>query len=244
MWGAGVAKHFAIPYNKKLWAVPLDEMETSSLGGRVPMPDLEEMIDGALPPVTKPMSPNARFGYPLKGGFQALMNGFLPLLEGELQTQADVVAVSPRQRTVTLRGGRTYRYETLISTLALPRLVEAMGDEAFVAVRAAAQGLRHVPARCVNLGIGREALTDKHWIYYPEDTLFHRIFVQGNASPHCNAPGGFGLTCEITYSEYKPLPCDGQALIDRCISDCIKVGMITQDDAILAANRSICRMPT
>ena len=237
VWGAGVAKHFAIPYNKKLWAVPLDEMETSWLGGRVPLPDLEEMIDGALRPVTKPMGPNARFGYPLRGGFQALMDGFLPLLEGDVQMQAEVVAVSPSRRIVTLSDGRRYRYDTLISTLALPRLVEAMGDEAPPSVRAAARGLRHVSVRCVNLGIGREALTDKHWIYYPEDTVFHRIFVQGNASPHCNAPGGFGLTCEITYSAYKPLPCDGQALIDRCIADCIKVGMFTEEDPILAANQ-------
>lgn len=236
VWGAGVAKHFAIPYNKKLWAVPLAEMETSWLGGRVPMPDLEEMIDGALQPVTKPMGPNARFGYPLKGGFQALMDGFKPLLEGDVQMQADVVAVSPSRRTVMLKDGRSYRYDTLISTLALPRLVEAMGDEAPPAVQAAAKGLRHVSVRCVNLGVGRENLTDKHWIYYPEDTVFHRIFVQGNASPHCNAPGGFGLTCEITYSEYKPLPCDGQELIDRCIRECIAVGMFTADDAILAAN--------
>ena len=237
VWGAGVAKHFAIPYNKKLWAVPLSEMETSWLGGRVPMPDLEEMIDGALKPVNKPMGPNARFGYPLKGGFQALMDGFLPMLEGDIELQADVLAVSPSRRTVTLKDGRSYRYDTLISTLALPRLVEAMGDEAPPSVQAAAKGLRHVSVRCVNLGIGRENLTDKHWIYYPEDTVFHRIFVQGNASPHCNAPGGFGLTCEITYSEYKPLPCDGQELIDRCIRECIEVGMFTGDDAILAANQ-------
>ena len=50
VWGAGIAKHFAMPYNRKLWAVPLDEMETSWLGGRVPLPDLEEMIEGALEP--------------------------------------------------------------------------------------------------------------------------------------------------------------------------------------------------
>ena len=54
-------------------------METSWLGGRVPLPDLEEMIEGALSPSPKPMGPNARFGYPLRGGFQALMDGFLPL---------------------------------------------------------------------------------------------------------------------------------------------------------------------
>ena len=237
VWGAGVAKHFAIPYNKKLWAVPLSEMETSWLGGRVPMPDLEEMIDGALKPVTKPMGPNARFGYPLKGGFQALMDGFLPLLTGDVELQANVAAVSPSRRTVTLIDGRSYRYDTLVSTLALPRLVEAMGDEAPASVQAAAKSLRHVSVRCVNLGIGREALTDKHWIYYPEDTVFHRIFVQGNASPHCNARGGFGLTCEITYSEYKPLPCDGQELIERCIRECIEVGMFTADDVVLAANQ-------
>jgi protoporphyrinogen oxidase len=236
VWGAGVAKHFAIPYNRKLWAVPLHEMETSWLGGRVPLPDLEEMIEGALQPVAKPQGPNARFGYPLRGGFQALMNGFLPLLKGPLQLNAQVVAVSPSRRSVTLEDGRTYGYDTLISTLPLPKLVEAMGEEAPDHVRAAAQSLRHVSVRCVNLGIGRENLTDKHWIYYPEDTVFHRIFVQGNASPHCNAPGGFGLTCEITYSDYKPLPCEGQALIDRCIADCIRVGMIRADDPVWAAN--------
>ena len=237
VWGAGVAKHFAIPYNRKLWAVPLDEMETSWLGGRVPMPDLEEMIDGALRPVTKPMGPNARFGYPLKGGFQALMNGFLPMLEGELELEAEVVAVSPARRTVTLKDGRSFRYDTLVSTMALPKLVAAMEGEVPQSVRAAADGLRHVSVRCVNLGIAREAITDKHWIYYPGDTVFHRIFVQGNASPHCNPPGGFGLTCEITYSSYKPLPCDGQDLVKRCISDCVKVGIINADDAVLVANQ-------
>jgi hypothetical protein len=40
VWGAGIARHFAIPYNKKIWTVPLKEMETSWLGGRVPLPDL------------------------------------------------------------------------------------------------------------------------------------------------------------------------------------------------------------
>lgn len=237
VWGAGVAKHFAIPYNKKLWAVPLDEMETSWLGSRVPMPDLEEMIEGALKPVPKPMGPNARFGYPLRGGFQALMDGFLPLLTGDIELNAEAIAISPAARTVTLRDGRRYRYDNLISTLPLPRLVQAMGEEAPAAVRAAANALRHVSVRCVNLGIGRADISDKHWVYYPEDTVFHRIFLQGNASPHCNAPGGFALTCEITYSEYKPLPCEGDALIQRCIEDCRRVGMITEDDAVLAANQ-------
>jgi protoporphyrinogen oxidase len=237
VWGNGVARHFAIPYNRKLWAVPLGEMETSWLGGRVPLPDLEEMIDGALQPVSKPIGPNARFGYPLRGGFQALMNGFLPLLEGPLSLGTRVVAVSPSRKTVSFDDGRTVGFRTLISTMPLPQLVEAIGAEAPAFVRESARQLRHVSVRCVNLGVGRENITDKHWIYYPEDTVFHRIFVQGNASPHCNAPGGFGLTCEITYSPAKPLPDEGDALVRRCIGDAVRVGLLRADDAIVCANQ-------
>jgi protoporphyrinogen oxidase/glycosyltransferase involved in cell wall biosynthesis len=235
-WGAGVAKHFAIPYNRKLWTVPLAEMETSWLGGRVPLPDLEEMIEGALSPVPKPMGPNARFGYPLRGGFQALMNGFLPLLRGELVLQADVEKVSPLLRNVTLKDGRRFHFDTLISTLPLPVLIAAMGDEAPAEIRQAASELRHVSIRCVNLGIARPHLSDKHWIYFPEDTVFHRVFLQGNASPHCNPPGGFGLTCEISYSPWKPLPATGRALVDRCVADCVRVGLLDPSDGLLTWN--------
>lgn len=237
VWGKGIAKHFAIPYNRKLWAVPLNEMETSWLGGRVPLPDLAEIIEGALKPVPRPMGPNARFGYPLRGGFQALMNGFLPHLEGELKLGTRVERVSPSRHTVTLSDGDTLSYNYLVSTMPLPALVRAIGEEAPANIRAGAQGLRHVSVRCVNLGIGREKLTDKHWIYYPEDTVFHRIFVQGNASPYCNPPGGFGLTCEITYSEHKPLPAEGDALIQRCIQDCRRVGMFNVDDPVWVASQ-------
>ena len=237
VWGAGIAKHFAIPYNRKLWAVPLTEMETSWLGGRVPLPNLEEIIDGALQPVARPMGPNARFGYPRRGGFQALMSAFVPHIKGTIELNADVVQLSPRQRMLTLADGRRYQYDHLISTMPLPELVRVAADEAPPEIRQAAQCLKHISVRCVNLGVARENITDKHWIYYPEDTIFHRIFVQGNASPECNAPGGFGITCEISYSpQWKPLPLSGRALIERCISDCVKVGMFREDDKIIAAN--------
>lgn len=237
VWGAGIAKHFAVPYNEKLWAVPLDEIETSWLGGRVPLPDLAQMIHGALVPTPAPMGPNARFGYPLRGGFQSLMDAFVPRLRCELALETNVLHVSPAARTVRLDDGRSVGFDSLISTMPLPQLVAACGDEAPEDVRQAAAALRHVSVRCVNLGIGREKLSEKHWIYYPEDTVFHRIFLQGNASPHNNPPGGFGLICEISYSAHKPLPCDGLALVERVVEDCRRVGIVGADDPVLVANQ-------
>lgn len=235
-WGKGIARHFAIPYNRKLWKMPLNEMETSWLGGRVPLPDLAQIVSGALAPLARPVGPNARFGYPLRGGFQALMNGFLPHLTCELETDAEITDIQPHSRTVMLSDGRHFQYGQLISTLPLPELVKLLGESAPEAVHKAASRLRYVSVRCVNLGIGRAALSDKHWIYYPGDTLFHRIFLQGNASPYCNPENGFGLTCEMTYCDDQPLPCQGEALIERCREDCIRVGIIREDDVILTAS--------
>jgi UDP-galactopyranose mutase len=234
VWGRGIAKHFAIPYNRKLWAVPLHEMETSWLGGRVPLPDIGEMIEGAVSPAKKSVGPNARFGYPLRGGFQALMSAFLPHLKGELHLNSKVVAVSPGEHRATLEDGRIFEYDRLISTMPLPKLIEAMGSEVPASIRRAAAGLRYTSVRGVHIGVGRPDVTEKHWIYYPEDTVFHRIFVQGNASPYCNPPGGFGVTFEITYNENKPLSCEGDDLVELCIGDAKRAGFLREDDTIWA----------
>ena len=169
------------------------------------------------------------------------MNGFLPHLRCKLETNAAVTAIQPQTHSVTLADGRHLQYDQLISTLPLPELVRLMGARAPEAIQQAAAQLRHTSVCCVNLGVGRANLSDKHWIYYPGDTLFHRIFLQGNASPHCNPPGGFGLTCEITWRDDQPLPCTGEALIQRCIDDCIRCGIFNADDRILTA--SIVDMP-
>ena len=182
------------------------------------------------------MGPNARFGYPLRGGFQALMDGFLPYVEGRLLLKTRVVGLDPLRHQLLLSDGSKVFYQHLLSTMPLPVLIRMMGDAAPDNIRHAADALRHTSVVCVNIGVGRENISDKHWIYYPEDSVFHRIFVQGNASPHCNAPGGFGYTCEITYSPQKPLPATGDDLIRLCINDSIKVGFIRKDDPIWCAN--------
>jgi len=241
-WGEGIAKHFMVPYNRKIWSVPLTMMTYDWLGGRVPQPNIAEVIDGALRPQPKPMGPNAQFGYPLRGGFESMVRGFLPLLApNRVKTQTPVMKIDPKRKTVTVHdvqnsNGTTkyveYGYESLVSTLPMPHLVnicEGVPDR----VRKAAADLKYIPIYCVNIGVDRPKVTEKHWIYYPEDTVFHRIFVQSNTSPFCQPEGTSSLTCEISYSQYKPVSPDG--LIERAIQDCIKVKMLTPGDNILTA---------
>ena len=182
--------------------------------------------------------PIARFGYPLRGGFQALMDGFLPRLKANLRLDTEAVRICPSKRSVRLSDGSTPAYDTLISTIPLPRLVRMLGPEAPPAVADAAAGLKHLSVRCVNLGVGRPGLTEKLWVHGLEGTVFHRIFVPGSASPHANPKGGFGLSCEITYSKDHPLPADGDELIERCVADCRRMGLIRAEDPIWTACQS------
>lgn len=50
-------------------------------------------------------------------------------------------------------------------------------------------------------------------------------------------PGGCAFTCEISYSPHKPLPCNGTALIQRCIEDCHRIGFLRDDDPIRTAHQ-------
>jgi protoporphyrinogen oxidase len=179
--------------------------------------------------------PHARFGYPLRGGFQALVDGFLPHLRGQFWRKTHVQAVSAQRHVVGISGEMDVPYDYLISTMPLPELVRLLGDEAPEDVSDAARRLHSLSVRCVHLGVGREDLTEAHWMYFPEGVVFHRIFAQGNASPHCNPPGGFGLTCEIMHAPGWPLPCEGEELIERCVADCRRVGLLKADDPIWTA---------
>jgi protoporphyrinogen oxidase/glycosyltransferase involved in cell wall biosynthesis len=179
---------------------------------------------------------HARFGYPARGGLQALMSAFVPHIKGTIELNAEVIRISPRQRTLTLADGRRYQYDSLVSTVPLPELVAMTDEEAPEEVRQAALGLKHVSLRRVHLGIAREQVTDKHWINYPDQaTVFQRVFAQGNASADCNPAGGFGITCEISYTKDKPLPATGKELVERCVQDCIRVGLLNEDDRVIAS---------
>jgi UDP-galactopyranose mutase len=232
-WGAGIARHFMIPYNRKLWTVPLTTMTHDWMGGRVPMPSLEQVLDGALRQGSMDLGPNSRFFYPLHGGIQAFMNAFLPGI-GDVRVNSRVTNIDVQRRSVTINGAHEVGYDRLITTMPLPELakvVPAMPP----AVREAIAGLVNVPIYCVNLGIDRPDVTNKHWIYYPEhEFIMQRIFVQGNASPYVCPPGTSSLTLEISHSPHKPVSRDG--LIERGIQDTIKAGLITPQDKILVAD--------
>jgi protoporphyrinogen oxidase/glycosyltransferase involved in cell wall biosynthesis len=196
--------------------------------------------DGELQAAPATDGTQIRFGYPLHGGLQALMDGFLPLLPGELRLNTEVVTVDAAARRVELASGEAIGYQNLIVTAPLPAVVRLLGDAAPAAVRESAAGLRWSSLRCVHLGVQRLGVTDKLWMEFPaggqpDGVVFNRIISQTAASPTCSPPGAFGFTCEIPYAPDRPLSCTEEELIERVVADCRRIGLLRQDDRIALA---------
>jgi len=246
-FGAGITEHFMRPYNFKVWGIDPARMSSDWINGRVLTPSLDEVIEGALHRGRGELGPNARFGYPLKGGCEMFVAG----LAGKVRARGGAVAlgrtlvkVDPRRKRATFRVEapgeaasylETIGYDTLFPSVPLPDLVRAI-EGAPEAVRRAAAGLPSTAVVCVNLGIDRAKVTEKHWIYYPEPQdkyIFQRIFVQSNASPHTAPPGHSALIFEISHSGAKPLPVRGKrALIDACVAGLKRTDLWREGDGV------------
>jgi len=79
-FGTGIANHFMLPYNEKLWKRDLGELSREWVDWSIPIPKVDEVIGGALGLENKKMGYNAQFLYPEREGIGVLPRSFLPHL--------------------------------------------------------------------------------------------------------------------------------------------------------------------
>lgn len=230
VFGDGMARHFMIPFNKKQWALPLKEMTVDWMGEFVPVPSLDEVLDGSLKMAPKCLGINANFIYPKKGGIQAVFESFVPHLQS-LNTSSEVNLISLKNKSFEINGQNTQHYEKLVSTIPLPELVRIM-DSVPPYVKSAAEKLRWTSLYVVNIGIERPHISDKHRVYYPEeDLIFHKLGYYQNQSPSMVPEGKSAVSAEISFSESRNI--DKENLLQRTVEDLIKAKVLFPDDPIV-----------
>ena len=230
-FGKGYARHFLIPYNEKLWTVPLEEMSTEWTRRFVPIPTLKEALAGARGRQGKDFGYNIRFYYPLEGGIEELPKSFLPHIK-RVNLKTEAAGILLKDKKIRFNNGRKIKYQRLVSTMPLPELMKII-DRVPEKVKEASGRLRHVSVFNLNLGIEREKVSDKHWIYFPEkDFVFYRVGFTSNFSPYLAPKGTSSIYIEVSYSQDRPL--DKKGITRRIIKDLMKAGIITSQDKILA----------
>jgi len=228
-FGQGIAEHFMLPYNRKFWTVEPRELTCDWLDGFVPVPTLEDTVTGAIQEGTKPYGYNSRFWYPVKGGISELTNAFLERTRNTLLNKK-AVTIDQYRREIIFEDGTIKRFKRLISTIPLPEvfgLLVNLPDK----VKKAFSMLRFNSILVINLGIKRDDITEKHWIYYPEgDTAFYRIGFPTNFSMDVAPPKRTSIYAEISYSRNKEIHKD--RMISIAIEDLKKTGILSDEKDI------------
>ena len=243
-FGEGIARHFMVPYNEKLWTVHPRFLTCDWMQSFVPQPSVQEVITGAFSDQKKSFGYNAMFLYPKRGGIQVLADAFLADIN-KPALDSKVTKIDAGNRAVQINNNCWYGFETLVSTLPLKELVSLI-DKVPPAVKEAAGRLRCSSVLNVNLGIDRASISDKHWIYFPEKKfIFYRAGFLNNFSSFLVPPGTSSIYTEVAYNPtatgkmphvvYK-MPQDKNKIIVRVKNDLVKAGILKNKDKILTTN--------
>jgi len=231
-FGEGIARHFMVPYNTKLWGVSPAEVTAAWTQRFVPMPDIAQIVDGALGMSREAMGYNASFLYPAEGGIETLARA----LYGRLDPSRFAFNTRPRRLSSKEKwvefGEDRVQYTHLVSSLALPDLV-ALDVDAPPAIRRAACRLRCSVLRYVNVGLDVETpLCGMHWIYLPEKKYpFYRVGSASNAVRSLAPAGKSSLYVEIANDPEAP---EGEVV--RSLAEFLKdIGTIEHEKQLLFA---------
>jgi protoporphyrinogen oxidase len=226
-FGRGISEKFLIPYNEKLYACDLAQLDENAMGRFFPHASLTEIIRNMREPDNA--SYNQSFTYPEGGAIEYVHALARDLDPGRIQLQEALISIDLERRVA--RTSRTeIGYQRLISSEPFSRFVGRTG-------------LDHDPGvfswnkvLVFNLGFDKKGPDDVHWLYYPARELaFYRVGFYDNI---------FGTDRMSLYVEVG-LPADARvdaaAQRKRVLADLRKVGVVT--DQNLVAEHSVLMDP-
>jgi len=198
-FGEGLSELFMVPYNRKLFVHPIEELEPSWTSWSVPRPSIEEMERAATGEGTGSFGYNVDFYYPSAGGIDVLPEKLAGDTGDNIRFNSRVTSVDTVAKTVTVGEKEVVGYSHLISTMPLPVLAESMsGAAAFL--KKAAGYLRCSSVLALCLGLDGPVSRSEHWIYFPEERFpFYRVGFPTNFSDAVAPEGCGSMYIEIAH---------------------------------------------
>ncbi len=196
-FGSGISRHFMIPYNEKLWGVPPRTITADWCSRFVPLPNLEQVVAGAVGADAGRLGYNASFQYPRQGGIETLVRALSARIQGgDVHLNSTFETLNLRTRELTVAGERV-PYQAVVATIPLPELMARITDLPEDISRHASR-LRCTTLRYLNVATRSRPPADWHWLYVPEKRLpFYRVGVYSNAVASMAPPDAASLYVEL-----------------------------------------------
>lgn len=236
-FGKGIADKYLLPYNEKIWRMRPEEMGLEWVS-RIPDPPLEDVVKSSLGIETEGYVHQLKFYYPLQGGIQCLTDSLARRCNSVENLEVRQVSkVSDGFEVIS--NGKSYHFETLISTIPLPELARAL-DGTPKRILETAQHLKFNSLVTVMLGIGRPKVNDFSWVYFPrrEDGLFYRASFPSNYSPNTSPDGASSVMAEITcFKDDEVWKRSDEELAESVKASLHRNGVIDKEDVLFSRVR-------
>ncbi len=211
-FGRGIAKHFMLPYNRKLWARDIKQMSCEWTSERVASAKGKEEQFKTSGGKRKPLQANTQVGYPLQGGFQEIFHSFVPHLPA-IELNCKVAKIDLKNRIAITSNGREYSWKHIVSTIPLPLLVRLVED-APEHIITMADSLDYMSLHVVNLLVGRQLDTEIQRIYIADHAIPpHKIALNHNSSGYLRQQPHHAIMAEVSLSPDKALKIDDIVLM-------------------------------
>jgi protoporphyrinogen oxidase len=166
-FGRSIAEKFLIPYNEKLYATDLQQLDRDAMGRFFPHADLSDIIRNMRAPDNATY--NATFTYP-DGGAIEYVNALLREVEpAAVRLNEPITQIDAKARIATTNKDE-YRYNRLITSAPFPNLLS------LAQIDFNAQDYTWNQVLVFNLGFDSKGNTDLHWLYVPSKSRsFYRV---------------------------------------------------------------------
>ena len=218
-----------VPYNSKMWTVAPDRMAADWMGGFIPPVDLQRSIEGASSARDSRVGLNAEFFYP-EVGISTLPEGIASRLHGSIRYGTAATRIAAHEKSIHLGDRSVVSFDTVISTIPLPRAAR-ITDGLSSAAMTAARSLIALDLVLVDIGVRRPRDGGVHWAYLPDaDVLAYRINAVHNLTDRMSPPGHGLYIVEIAHSPHRPLP--HGSITRRTIADLIRSNWLRSESDV------------
>jgi len=192
-FGPGIAKHFMLPYNARLWGVHPREITPEWCQRFVPLPNLDDVVRGAVGANPPELGYNTQFWYP-ELGIGSFADALAARTPVELSRRVERIDST---RRVLVVGDEEVPFGVLVSSMPLPALLRLMSNLP-QAVQDAAARLRSTHLHYFDIGLRVPNPNPYHWVYVPEDKYpFYRVGCYTHFSEKLAPPGKSSLYVEL-----------------------------------------------
>ena len=226
-FGRGIAERFLIPYNEKLYACDLDELDKDAMGRFFPHADVADIIRNMRRPDNA--SYNATFTYPLGGAIEYIRALLHDLPESMISYGERLVGIDLKRR-VAVTSKREIGYGHLVTSAPFPGLAGMAG----LAHDAGVFSWNKVLV--FNLGFDRKGPREPHWMYVPSrERCFYRVGFYDNIMD------GDRMSLYVEIGASKDAELDADAMRERVLEDLRAEGIVSGHE--LVASHSVVLDP-